>query len=1386
MNKKLLLLHKKFLLFIFFMLLSIVSSGQTTLFQFNFETATTPNINNTVGTPIIAQFGLENLQYANYNSCGTGMSSSLAANGWNINDYYRIAVNTTGFTNMTFSYCNSTNNTNINSFDIRYSIDNGATISTVAPAYVPTTGGGINSAVLPAATNNRSVVWIYIYKSNNNPNINTFLIVDNITLTGFSIPSISNFTPNTACAASGSSVVITGTNFTGATAVNFNGIPASSYTVNSNTQITAQLPATATTGAITVTTPGGTATSTSSFTVSLGISENNLNYTNGTSGQVSVTATENANAVFNAPVGTYFSTVNFASYGTPNGAAPDFVLGNCNALTSQSVTESYLLGNNNRAIPATNGVFTDPCSGTPKRLYVVASYVQPICNGSVVSITGSIPSGGSGTYSYQWQSSTSSATSGFAAAAGINNETNYVSGTLAQNTWFRRVVTSGGCSSTSAVIQINLNSTPVGGTVTGGMTICSGSTSGMMTLEGYTGTITKWQSSVSPFSTWTDIVNTSATYTSGVLNATTQFRAVVQSGSCAFVNSAVTTITVNSTPTITPNKVDETCSTANNGSIFPTLSGGLTNIRYIKLTQKYNVDAYQQVAEIQALEVFTGTNVALSSLGSVATGSSVWQNSSGPNYIPSNINNGVITGNTFWHSASSNINEWVQIDLRSGKNLDNIRIYNRTDCCSQRGQNMLLELFDSSDNLIYSKTIDLYQSGANVVDVNILDLSWTDGATTLNRTGLDSATYILNYADAIGCSLSSPINIGTANIAAPTRGTITPVTCNVPIASVILNNLPSAGTWTLMQSGTSTATITGTGISATVSGLAPGTYTFSVSIDGCSASNPVVVKIDSLQETVWNGAWSNGLPNSDKKLIFNANYSQTTDLVACSCEVTLGNVIVRSDKTLTLTNELKVSGGTLTFENNASLVQINEDPTINSGNITYQRETVTAVDKFDYTYWSSPVSSQTLYNTSPNTLWDKYMSFDAVNNNWKQENSSKVMERGVGYIIRGPQNHYAPNPIGTYRANFIGVPHNGTIPVAITATGEASYLLGNPYPSALDADLFLQVNEDVLDGTLYFWTHNTDIAPSGSNYIYDSDDYASYNLLGGVGTAAASDVNPIPTIPSGEIASGQGFFATSIVPGTVNFTNTMRLIGNVNSQFFRSNSKSKKNASFDKNRLWLNFSNKEGAFKQTLIGYVTGATNEYERTFDGISFDGNTFVDFYSVFEDKNFVIQGRALPFLQSDQVPLGYKTTIAGAFTITIFQTDGFLTTQNVFLEDKMLGIIHNLKESPYNFTTEKGVFNERFVLRYNDKTLGTGDFESQEKTIVVFKEKNELKIKSEFETMKRVIVFDLLGKKVFEETLEDVNEFRTSNITLKNQIVIVKVVLTNGQVVAKKVSY
>ena len=204
------------------------------------------------------------------------------------------------------------------------------------------------------------------------------------------------------------------------------------------------------------------------------------------------------------------------------------------------------------------------------------------------------------------------------------------------------------------------------------------------------------------------------------------------------------------------------------------------------------------------------------------------------------------------------------------------------------------------------------------------------------------------------------------------------------------------------------------------------------------------------------------------------------------------------------------------------------------------------------------------------------------------------------------------------------------------------------------------------------------------------------------------------------------------------------------------------------------------------MGYASGATNEYDGSFDGETFDGNEYIDFYSVSQDRNLVIQGRALPFDEMDTVSLGYKSKIEGNFNISIDEVDGLFKSQDVYLEDNLLNTTHNLKYAPYGFTTQAGSFDGRFVLRYTDKTLGKRNFDSLSNQIIISKDKNELKIKSELETIKRVTVFDLLGRKVFEKMTVNNNEFSSSTIGLRKQIGIVKVTLGNGQVISKKVSF
>ena len=86
-------------------------------------------------------------------------------------------------------------------------------------------------------------------------------------LTVYVAPTITGVSPDSGGV--GTPVVVSGTNFTGATAVKFNGSPAS-LTVDATGQITAIVPGSATSGPITVTTRGGTATSSVSFAVAPG------------------------------------------------------------------------------------------------------------------------------------------------------------------------------------------------------------------------------------------------------------------------------------------------------------------------------------------------------------------------------------------------------------------------------------------------------------------------------------------------------------------------------------------------------------------------------------------------------------------------------------------------------------------------------------------------------------------------------------------------------------------------------------------------------------------------------------------------------------------------------------------------------------------------------------------------------------------------------------------------------------------------------------------------------------------------------------------------------------------------------------------------------------
>lgn len=551
------------------------------------------------------------------------------------------------------------------------------------------------------------------------------------------------------------------------------------------------------------------------------------------------------------------------------------------------------------------------------------------------------------------------------------------------------------------------------------------------------------------------------------------------------------------------------------------------------------------------------------------------------------------------------------------------------------------------------------------------------------------------------------------------------------------------------------------------------------SVSGVAKHRVARIKL-CINSSVWDGTvWKNGLPSSDKTIIFAENFPNFTTVNACSCQIAAGKTV-----TVPVGNSLSLifdySGlGTLLLENNASLYQL-DDNIVNTGTIQLRRKT-TPIFRSDYTYWSSPVMNQSLYRTSPETSSGYFFSFNSTRNSWLAEVSSTMMETAKGYIIRGPQT-FSTTVRAIYEASFTGIPNNGEKTVVLGPASSFN-LLGNPYPSAIDIDLFLNENATLLKGTIYLWSHNTPI----TNNVYTSDDYAVYNLLGGVGTSSSKNTGVNNSKPDGKVASGQSFFiAAASGGGVAKFNDKMRIVGQ-NSNFYKmySSQKSKEFSVIEKHRLWLNIYNTEGAFKQLLVGYMEGATDAYDAFLDGTTFNANKYLDFYSICEEKNLVIQARGLPFNNQDEIVLGYKSTISGIYTIEIDEADGVIKEQEIYIIDKLNNTSHNLKNSPYSFFTEKGTFNDRFVMRYTDKTLGVTDFETTKGVIVTNKNK-EIGITSFAAAIDKVMLFDAAGRKIYQKINVGHLELKISNLLAGQQVLFVEVVLVDGKSIMKKIIY
>jgi hypothetical protein len=538
--------------------------------------------------------------------------------------------------------------------------------------------------------------------------------------------------------------------------------------------------------------------------------------------------------------------------------------------------------------------------------------------------------------------------------------------------------------------------------------------------------------------------------------------------------------------------------------------------------------------------------------------------------------------------------------------------------------------------------------------------------------------------------------------------------------------------------------------------------------------------------TTWNGSsWNNGAPNDgNKKVVIAGNYNTGThgSIDACTLVVNgSANLTVATNTSVLLQSDVKINGN-VTVENGGSFVQVEESglaEITGTGTFNMKRKT-TPIKQYDYTYWSSPVQQAPVNCTSLYGPSIFYTYNPATG--WVWTNDNATVPAGKGFITMAPE-QLTYNPTQIVEVTFSGRPNTGTI---TTPVGVGSNLLGNPYPSAIDADKFIIANPN-LKGTIYLWTHNTAMQYTcngcASSY-YTANDYAAYNLTGSVRTS------PNGTLPTGKIAAGQGFFVEAVSAGNVKFDNKLRVAAaGQNMNFYRpgANTNEKMSSSDDeeivKSRMWFTLTNTEGAYAQALLGHITGASDGLDNGFDGELMDGGNFVTLYTILGDKKLSIQGRSANFNQDQVIPVGYKSTMGGELTIAIEDVDGLFGEQSVFLVDNETGSITNLKEGAYTFTSAPGSYNNRFRLTFSNTTLGTDLPVLQKNDIAVIRNAGQVQVRSNVENLASVIIYDLTGREIAVANNINSSEYASGNLN-GGQVVLVKVITEDNRQLVQKV--
>ncbi len=554
---------------------------------------------------------------------------------------------------------------------------------------------------------------------------------------------------------------------------------------------------------------------------------------------------------------------------------------------------------------------------------------------------------------------------------------------------------------------------------------------------------------------------------------------------------------------------------------------------------------------------------------------------------------------------------------------------------------------------------------------------------------------------------------------------------------------------------------------------------------------------------------------------------------------------VNGDNELNCIWYLKLDGD-IDLQGESQLVQGAESTLAVNSSGTLERDQQGTRDLYTYNYWSSPVgisnttsnnNNYTLsdilndasvpaspmsinflksgYSGTPGTpgtipvgiadywIWKYANKTSDTYSQWQHVRSTGNLLAGEGFTMKGVHNSETSfNELQNYAFN--GKPNNGDISLTLSAGND--YLIGNPYPSAIDANEFILDNisdgagraaSNIFDGALYFWDHF-----AGNTHILREyqGGYAIYNLMGGIkATSTDARINASGAegtkIPQQYIPVSQGFFITADAGGSVTFKNSQRIFKTEASDpsLFLKGERKKSNSNAEKTnktldnrqKIRLMYDSPKGYHRQLLVGVDENATNDVEKGYDAPLTEDNV-EDMFWVFNENNFVIQA-VNNFDENQVLPIGIKTNIEGVSTIKIDGLENITSDVDIYFHDKELNIYQDLKENNYDVFLSVGEYLNRFEITFvNPQTLNTNEVANNRQVDVYFSNEKESVIihNPSFKLIESVEMFNILGQALFKfttNTTENYIEYNAKQI--KTGAYILKINTEYGKI-SKKV--